>query len=307
VQGQGIEECAVVDLVSPPIGPHLLSALGDVGGFRHDDFTKSPASGMMSNPIFGTTTGIDESIEKPSLVVRTGNSSTMHGAYSSDIGATWTPFESEPTGADGGTIAISADGATLVWAPYHVPVSYSTDMGKHWTASNGAGDDVMVVSDPTDSKCFYAIDSQGGNFYVSTDGGKTFTVKAGQLPKPSSRLRVLPGHLNEILLPAEDAGMWISSDSGVSFSKWPGVEQANAVGFGAPPPGKADPAFYLSGKIGGIYGVFRSDDAGASWIRINDDAHQYGWPHSITGDPRIFGRVYLGTNGRGILYADPVK
>jgi xyloglucan-specific exo-beta-1,4-glucanase len=52
-------------------------------------------------------------------------------------------------------------------------------------------------------------------------------------------------------------------------------------------------------------GIFRSIDAGASWMRINDDQHQYGltdWV--ITGDPRVFGRVYFGTNGRGIIRGD---
>ncbi|MEH1129185.1 hypothetical protein [Micromonospora sp. CPCC 206061] len=43
-----------------------------------------------------------------------------------------------------------------------------------------------------------------------------------------------------------------------------------------------------------------------SWVRINDDQHQYGNADSaITGDPKIYGRVDLGTDGRGILVADP--
>lgn len=45
---------------------------------------------------------------------------------------------------------------------------------------------------------------------------------------------------------------------------------------------------------------------GNTWTRINDDAGQWAWiGQTITGDPNIFGRVYLGTNGRGILYGDP--
>jgi hypothetical protein len=94
-------------------------------------------------------------------------------------------------------------------------------------------------------------------------------------------------------------------DHGATFAKMAGVQQGNAIGFGAPPPGKSNPAIFLAGKVGAASGVFRSDDGGSSWVKISDDAHQYGWPHSISGDPRIYGRVYLGTNGRGILYADP--
>jgi hypothetical protein len=89
------------------------------------------------------------------------------------------------------------------------------------------------------------------------------------------------------------------------FAKMAGIDQGNGIGFGAPPPGKTEPAIYLAGIVDGVEGVFRSDDAAASWVKISDDAHQYGWPHTVIGDPRIYGRVYLGTNGRGILYADP--
>ncbi|MET8183157.1 hypothetical protein [Streptomyces sp. NPDC005336] len=46
-------------------------------------------------------------------------------------------------------------------------------------------------------------------------------------------------------------------------------------------------------------------EAGASWTRINDNAHQWGWTGAtITGGPRVHGRVYGGTNSRVILRGD---
>lgn len=67
------------------------------------------------------------------------------------------------------------------------------------------------------------------------------------------------------------------------------------------------PAVYIVGKVSGVNGFFRSDDAGVTWVRINDDLHQYGIANqALTGDPRIYGRVYIGTNGLGAVYGDIV-
>ena len=69
--------------------------------------------------------------------------------------------------------------------------------------------------------------------------------------------------------------------------------------------GEKFPALFLIGKINDVSGVFRSDDSGNNWTRINDDQHQYGSISHVTGDPRIHGRVYFATSGRGVIYGDP--
>jgi hypothetical protein len=67
---------------------------------------------------------------------------------------------------------------------------------------------------------------------------------------------------------------------------------------------------YIVGKVGGVYGIYRSDDTGTTWVRVNDDRHQYGGPGNgqfVQGDPYIHGRVYMGTFGRGVVYGDLLK
>jgi hypothetical protein len=49
-QAVGLEETVPLGLVSPQEGPHLLSAIGDYDGFRHDDLDVSPARGQFAAP-----------------------------------------------------------------------------------------------------------------------------------------------------------------------------------------------------------------------------------------------------------------
>ncbi|MFH9985129.1 cellulose binding domain-containing protein [Streptomyces luteogriseus] len=306
---RGLEETAVNDLASPPSGAPLLSALGDIGGFRHTDLTKVPSM-MFTQPNFTTTTSLDFAESNPNTVVRTGNlDSGPHIAFSTDNGANWFAG-TDPSGVSGGgTVASAADGNRFVWSPEGAGVHHTTGFGTSWQASAGIPAGAIVESDRVDPKTFYGFKS--GKFYVSTDGGATFKESAaGGLPGGDSvRFKALPGGKGDVWLAggATDGayGLWHSTDGGTSFTKLPNVEQADTVGFGKAAPGASYQTLYTSAKIGGVRGVFRSTDKGASWTRINDDAHQWGWTGAaITGDPRVYGRVYVSTNGRGVLYGD---
>jgi xyloglucan-specific exo-beta-1,4-glucanase len=96
-----------------------------------------------------------------------------------------------------------------------------------------------------------------------------------------------------------------STDSGKTFDTVGPVTESVALGFGKPAPGKQFPAVYLIGTVDDVSGFFRSDDAGATWVRVNDEKHQFGSAGVIAGDPRVYGRVLIGTGGRGIVYGDP--
>ena len=163
-----------------------------------------------------------------------------------------------------------------------------------------------VLSDRVAPGRFYALDTRNGTLYRSDDGAAHFFVKHEGLPH--GRLFVSPASEGDLWIASGDQGIERSTDGGATFTPVPGMPNCWTLGFGKPAPGHTYPALYAVGMIGSTKGVYRSDDTGTSWVRINDDQHQYGWiGQTVIGDPRIYGRVYLGTNGRGILYADPLS
>jgi len=81
------------------------------------------------------------------------------------------------------------------------------------------------------------------------------------------------------------------------------VTSATSVGFGKAVSGSRYPTVYLSGTVNGVTGLFRSVNAGATWVQINDALHQWGGVALVIGDPRTFGTVYLGPDeARGVIY-----
>ena len=84
-----------------------------------------------------------------------------------------------------------------------------------------------------------------------------------------------------------------------------GVGEVHAFGFGKAAPGAESAALYLVGVVNGQGGILRSNDTARNWVRINDDRHQWGLVLQIAGDPKQYGRVYVGSHGRGIVYGDP--
>src|SRR5690606_39260301 len=109
-------------------------------GFRHDDLDQAPPGGFYMNPQCNTTTGLDYAESNPAFVVRAGRvwNEEPHGAFSNDGGKSWRPFETEPANAKtGGVVAVTADGASIVWAPKGVVPAVSKDGGAAWTAAKG--------------------------------------------------------------------------------------------------------------------------------------------------------------------------
>jgi hypothetical protein len=335
IQAQGIEETYAMSANSPTGGSaHLFSGLGDICGMKHTDLDEPQA--MYPFPTFSNLDSIDSGGVNYDVVVRIGDSGNYtgydgcgSGAYSTDNGDSWSVFPTCPPGINTtvttlGVVAVDASGKDVVWSTefgYKASSDQTgpwttSDLGKTWTAPKGLS--VMtanISADRVQARTFYAFTS--GLWYVSTDGGVSYTSsKASSVGLPSSAVGAVPVanffRAGEVWLPLGSLGIYHSTDFGRSFSRLPGTLAPDffAIGAGASSSSSSSrsttPALFLWGTVseGGADGLYRSDDGGETWARVNDEAHQYGGPTLILGDPRVYGRVFIGTGGRGIIRAD---
>ncbi|WP_077801362.1 1,4-beta-glucanase [Streptomyces sp. JHA26] len=313
---RGLEESSVTQLISPPTGAaHLLSGARDIGVMYHERLTASPARGMATNPVFGSATGLAQAARRPAYVVRAGWGDHGNGARSEDGGITWAPFAAQPALAEDapGPIAVNADGSVLLWSFVRgdgtgYPAHRSADNGATWSEVPSFPKGATPVADPADPARFYAYDTTTGTLLASTDGGLSFTARATGLPSGDSQFELVaaPGRSGDLWLSTKENGLYRSTDGGVTFTKVDSCRSSHTLGFGKAADGADYPAIYQVGSTGAATAVHRSDDEARTWTRINDDRHQWGWTgETVTGDPRVHGRVYLATNGRGIQYGEP--
>lgn len=309
----GFEETVPLALLSPPRGPHLVSGLGDVDGFVHDRL--DAAQQRFTGVRFSNTESLAMAAHSPLHMARTGYfhnrpAGAIRGAWSEDGGRHWTVFASEPPEGDGaGRIVLSADGRHAIWRPRNAQHHWLGDPhGRQWRQVRGLGQGAVVEADQLAPDRFYAFDATAGRLLVSSDGGATFAAAwtLHDLAGADARveLRPLAERRGEGWLAAGPRGLWRwSLDGAVRIAK---VEDARSIGLGAPADAGGAPVIFLHGRVASSVGLHRSDDSGASWRRIDHDGMRSGGiVRHVTGDPRLHGRVYFGTEGRGIWYGDP--
>ena len=335
----GIEEVVALDFASTPDGLNL-SAIGDYDGFRHTD---PDTVGEQYQPNMGSTSAIAVCPQNTDVWVRIAEGDTNNTAsayYTTDRGKTWTGMT---PAAKGGKAAITQIGAgkyrIFNTAKDSGDVSYSDDFGKTWNKCSGipsqyGSKPTMLLVEPDDPETVYAYATYFNSswhyskdeptaedaqykFCVSTDGGKTFTATdVCMYDQCDSAGRIAYLGKGELVLGGGWYGMYRASvKSGkATITKIDGVSYCKTVGYGAPEKSGGVNTLYMYGKPleSDPEGIYRSTDAGKTWLCINTE-HLYGGTGNgnfLVGDMQEFGKVYMSTVGCGIVYgalADSTK
>lgn len=319
---KGHEEIVSYVLASPPEGPPLYSLMADVAGFRHDNLDEFPQDRITRANEGMDITYCHSQPEYMALLDATswsGDNTSLR--ISSNTGETW-QTRLLPEGSVGGRLAYSAtDPDLLVYLPANSVPYYTTDRGLSWNEGTGIpsgavrdgyiwNPDRVLAADGIDGNRFYIHRER--EVYVSEDGGATWNRKNNTLLPSRSGwyhwLTTAPDMDGEVWVSLGGNGLWRSENGGSSFTKIQQIGISRLIGWGKAAPGKNHPTVFVYATINGQWGLFRSTDLGNSWTRLTDTNFNFGGdPVVVQGDGQMFGRVYVGTGGRGVFYGQPTE
>ncbi len=245
--------------------------------------------------------------------------------------------EQDPYRMSFGTIAVSSsDTRTIVWSPsFNRSPFYTRDRGATWfkVVLPGEQGDLTgsheklfyhrktLAADRVLPDTFYLYHSGAGanralvGLWRSQDGGATWVRRHFSEIAPSSqfsaKLRVVPGKAGHLFFTSgvdtgTDRSLRRSTDGGANWTILTRVQQVDDIAFGMAAPGAGYPAIYLSGRVDGDYGIWRSTDEAMNWTKLVD--FPLGTLDQVTvmeADKDVFGRIYIGYKGSGWRYGLP--
>ena len=316
----GMELESASEIRSPSGGVTLLAGFYSYGGSAWDHINTTPSRQGLFTPISESSRSIDFAYAKPTIIARTSEGGTG-GYVSLNGGSSWRPFGAAPRPAGtqattGGQVAVSARGGFMVWSPAQRGAMFSADQGSSWEPCVGLPDatnnPLVPVADRTLEGVFYVHDRAHGKVMQSVDGGRKFEPVIVGMPEvqnwQGSQLVCAPGVVRDLWL-ALPNGLVHLPGVGLPSKTIAAIMEARLIALGKAAPGASYHALYVWGKLRRnsteIDGLFRSDDMGASFTRIDDDQHRYGRLLSITADPQEHGTLYLAPQGRGIVVGRP--
>ena len=249
--------------------------------------------------------------------------------------------DSDPWRMSFGTIAVSSsDPQNIVWQPAFNRQPFVTgDGGRNWSAVRLAGavgdtpgsfrdhwlQRKTLTADKSLPATFYLYHSGGDanaalqGLWRTRDGGRAWDkIFEGEIAPSSdmaAKLRSVPGHAGHLFFTSafehtSDTGLRRSTDGGVTWHLVADVTRVDDIAFGKAAPGAAPgaayPTIFLSGRVAGEYGIWRSVDNAAHWHRLVDfPAGTLDQVSAVGADPDVFGRVYLGYVGSSWIWGEP--
>lgn len=312
VASHGLEETVAINpgMLSIPNGP-LITTIGDVNGFVHTDVDQYPGANITQSVSMAYATQNTATIVRSVNKEKTVNAATVKYnvvVLSENNGQTWTELPPLPVDISGGKTSISADGNIILWQAYSSAtgnVLYWTDnKGVTWNKTAIMPTNTVPVPDGVNPLKFYLHNTSTGRIYRSDDGAQTFNIiSLVGSTGGSSVLKTIPGKAGHVWI-NNNGKVRYSTDEGKTFTTCSNYSCA-AFSLGKESLGNDYPTVYIWGKALGSSpeGMYRSIDKGQTWIRANDDEHEWGHlanAGNIEADKNVYGRVFKSTAGMGI-------